>query len=332
MNDFDAKDRPDAAELLAGHDDLLEVWDELEALPLAASGGAPGTDAAWQEISARLGLGDAAASSPGSARTREAKASAARPSGRRRIAAAAAAVVLLTAAVGGWYAVPQIVGAAPGAPATVQLPDGSTVRLNGGTRLTHSRGFSRLPGLARGSRTVALEGEAFFDVVSDGRPFVVETPLARVRVLGTRFSVRATDPALEGISVAVTEGRVEVVSGEDRAGAGSEARVRLGVGEAATVTAAGDLRRVEGASDHLVAWTEGAFVAVDRPLAAALAHAARTFGVEISLHAPRVEQRPVTFYYSADVGVERIVTDLATLNGLEYTQSAPGRWELRERR
>ena len=38
---------------------------------------------------------------------------------------------------------------------------------------------------------VRLTGEAYFDVVEEDAPFVVETFNAEVRVLGTRFNVRA---------------------------------------------------------------------------------------------------------------------------------------------
>jgi transmembrane sensor len=68
----------------------------------------------------------------------------------------------------------------------VQLPDGSTIILNAGSKLTYKNTFD-----AR-HREITLSGEAFFDVVKDpAHPFVVITPTIKIRVLGTRFNVRS---------------------------------------------------------------------------------------------------------------------------------------------
>jgi transmembrane sensor len=68
----------------------------------------------------------------------------------------------------------------------IQLPDGSRVWLNMGSKLTYSNDFGT------NQRKVSLVGEAFFDVVKDSeRPFVVTTPTISIRVLGTKFNVRS---------------------------------------------------------------------------------------------------------------------------------------------
>lgn len=65
----------------------------------------------------------------------------------------------------------------------VVLPDGSTVNLNGNSKLKHNRFFWNT------SRSVSLKGEGFFDVES-GSKFKVETRNGTVSVLGTEFNVR----------------------------------------------------------------------------------------------------------------------------------------------
>lgn len=86
--------------------------------------------------------------------------------------------------------------------ATVELTDGTRVRLNVGSTLTLAKAFSK------GQREVRLEGEAFFDVATDAaHPFRVHTEGAIIEVKGTAFGVRAY--AAEGeTQVAVTEGQV----------------------------------------------------------------------------------------------------------------------------
>ena len=69
---------------------------------------------------------------------------------------------------------------------TVILADGTTVHLNAGSKLTYPVRF------AGKRRIVALEGEAYFEVVQDeSHPFVVQTHLGEVMVLGTAFNVNA---------------------------------------------------------------------------------------------------------------------------------------------
>lgn len=68
----------------------------------------------------------------------------------------------------------------------IQLPDGSTVILNAGSKLAYKNTFD-----AR-HREITLSGEAFFDIVKDqAHPFIITTPTIKIRVLGTRFNVRS---------------------------------------------------------------------------------------------------------------------------------------------
>ena len=68
----------------------------------------------------------------------------------------------------------------------VLLPDGSTVFLNGHTRLTYPGKFSAK------IREVSLQGEAFFKIKKNKRKaFLVMTKSARIEVFGTTFNVNA---------------------------------------------------------------------------------------------------------------------------------------------
>lgn len=86
-----------------------------------------------------------------------------------------------------------------------QLPDGTEVWLNGGSRLTYNPGMNN-----QDSREVTLEGEAFFDVARNAaRPFYIHTSRMDIRVLGTTFNVKAytQDPTTEATLIT---GSVEV--------------------------------------------------------------------------------------------------------------------------
>lgn len=88
------------------------------------------------------------------------------------------------------------------------LPDSSTVWLNEGSRLTYPSVFSP------GERVVCLEGEGYFEVVSDSlRPFYVETKSMTVKVLGTRFDVKS-HPDEQVAEAVLLSGKVEVRFGK----------------------------------------------------------------------------------------------------------------------
>lgn len=92
-----------------------------------------------------------------------------------------------------------------GSKSRIQLPDGTIVWLNAGSRLTYAKDFGVH------DRKVELSGEGFFDVVKDAsRPFLIHTHALDIRVLGTVFNVRAY-PEDEKSETSLLEGKIEVV-------------------------------------------------------------------------------------------------------------------------
>ncbi|MDW7691829.1 FecR domain-containing protein [Flammeovirgaceae bacterium SG7u.111] len=91
-----------------------------------------------------------------------------------------------------------------GEKSVVELPDGSIVNMNAGSKLTYPKNFSST------HRTVSLEGEAFFDIARDTlKPFHIQTKDMEVKVLGTSFNVSAY-PEEDETAVAVKSGKVAV--------------------------------------------------------------------------------------------------------------------------
>ncbi len=88
------------------------------------------------------------------------------------------------------------------------LQDGSEVWLNGGSYIEYPGAF------AGRSRQVRISGEVMFDVTHDaGKPFVVNTYAATVRVFGTKFNLVADEE--DGVfSAALLSGKIHVVSNE----------------------------------------------------------------------------------------------------------------------
>lgn len=101
---------------------------------------------------------------------------------------------------------------------TQLLPDGTRLILDAGTVLQYPEQFSK------NERVVWLDGEAYFDVVSDSsRPFIIHTNEAKIQVLGTKFNIRSWLDENK-VTVAVVTGIVSVKANENRS---SENRVTL---------------------------------------------------------------------------------------------------------
>lgn len=104
-------------------------------------------------------------------------------------------------------AVPQVTHVTHQLPEEAILPDASRAVLNRNSKLHYAQDFrGRL-------REVTLSGEAFFKVTKDkNKPFVVHTPIADIKVVGTAFNVSEGHGELE---VSVSEGKVLVITDHD---------------------------------------------------------------------------------------------------------------------
>ncbi len=88
----------------------------------------------------------------------------------------------------------------------IELPDGSQVWLNSGSRISYSNLFSTE------NRNILLTGEAYFNAATDETmPMVVSCGDISVKVLGTRFNVNAYGPE-NSVEVVLEEGKVELLN------------------------------------------------------------------------------------------------------------------------
>ncbi|MCB9231657.1 MAG: FecR domain-containing protein [Bacteroidia bacterium] len=125
----------------------------------------------------------------------------------RWLAAAAAVLVLV---IGGYLIRPYLGGGEPlliehfaaGEELEIQLADHSDLHLQPGSKLWAPESFTGR------ERKVSMSGEIFFDISKDeSKPFVIEAAGAEVRVLGTSFSVAASETEVQ---VRVLSGRVKL--------------------------------------------------------------------------------------------------------------------------
>ena len=194
--------------------------------------------------------------------------------------AAALAGILIVAGVAG---APSLVteaqyATARGQTRIVALADGSTIRMNGDTRIAVR--------MAPWSREVALQrGEAFFDVAHERlRGFAVDAGGARVSVLGTAFDVDRIDRDTRVIQV--YRGIVGV-----HAGSGRQWRLPAGSG----LELDGErVRSLKGSGDNRPDWTQGWFEANETPVRQLIQRLNRSIDRPIVLADPAIGDLLVT--------------------------------------
>ncbi|WP_373497176.1 FecR family protein [Aquiflexum sp.] len=89
-----------------------------------------------------------------------------------------------------------------GSKSIITLADGTKIYLNAASKISYPKVFDET------QRSVKLEGEAYFEVAKDGRPFTVSVGDNAIKVLGTSFNVKQR--GTKGLSVALVEGKVKV--------------------------------------------------------------------------------------------------------------------------
>ena len=193
---------------------------------------------------------------------------------------------------------------------TLTLDDGSHVVLNAGSRLRYPAA------IARGSRDVYLEGEAYFEVTHvAARPFRVHARGSVAHDLGTRFTVRAY-PELPRIEVAVAEGRVSL-----RRDSSATDSVVVAAGQLGRLEATGS-PTIQSAVDTLafLGWTSGALVLEGLTLADALPQLERRFDVEIRVADPALASRRL-FARFRDETLTQVLDALSLALGARYERS-----------
>ncbi len=137
--------------------------------------------------------------------------------------AASWVIIIIGAGAAGWFMrneqsiaemhitmIPTVttVYAKSGSQSSVDMPDGTKIWLNGGSKLTYNDTYG-----AR-DREVQLTGEACFEVVTDPeKPFTVKAGGLSIKALGTTFNVKAY-PEDKAVTATLVKGRI-VVEGKD---------------------------------------------------------------------------------------------------------------------
>lgn len=194
----------------------------------------------------------------------------------------------------------------------IQLPDGSAVSLNSGSVLEIAADFDEK------NRTVQLNGEGFFSVAKSKKPFIVKTFNAQIKVMGTKFNVRArSDDAEPATSVFLEEGKVAF---SDHSGSNE---VVLAPGESSQVTTNKPDTPRKKASAEALAWQTYRLAFTDEPIGHITNELSRRFNVPIHVP-PTIQKRRHTLLLGRREDVESVLNDLCNSAGLRYRPTKDG--------
>lgn len=200
------------------------------------------------------------------------------------------------------YSVSEVtIEAPPDSRARITLPDGTVVWLNSCSRLTYPESFNR---------SVKLEGEGCFDVVSNGLPFSVSAAGISVEVLGTVFNLRAYKE----------EGKVETVlaSGSVRLyDADGNQLFLLRPGDKVSCDTDGnEIEAMQVDAWKLLLDTYGIITLPDVSLTELCSVLDKVYGVKILVIED--DGTPLTFNFAKDDTLDEVVSRLETLSGKKF--------------
>lgn len=205
-----------------------------------------------------------------------------------------------------------------GSKSTVKLPDGTMVMLNANSSLKYDDDFKK------DKREVILEGEAYFDVAHDaGRPFIIHTHTADIKVLGTVFNVRSFKGGY--FETALIKGKVSVYLKNKAEGSfvlrpGQKLVVEDKENKSDRGTAGSVKIDTITIMDSLVAetsWTKDQLVFADKPLVDIAAELEKIFAVKIVFKSDKAKQVRYNGSYS-DTDLNEILDIINMSKPIKY--------------
>lgn len=190
----------------------------------------------------------------------------------------------------------------------MQLPDGSAVWLEPGSKLRYADQFG-----AKSREVQVLDGQACFSVAPGAsQPFMVGTPDGiQAKVLGTEFSVKAYR-GLAYVQIAVSSGRVQVSDSSAILGileAGQQLIYEVGTHTATRGTVAADDWRNGNQTLRNTSFAEVARILQNR------------YGVQVSYDTAMMAPYRFNLRIAGNTSLEETMEMLKELSGMTYTLS-----------
>ncbi|THH41554.1 FecR family protein [Neolewinella litorea] len=185
--------------------------------------------------------------------------------------------------------------------AEYQLPDGTSLTLQGGSQVRYDPNTYNLD-----ARRLSLDGQAYFEVVPDqGRPFIVSNGTAALHVTGTAFNLRSRNEEME---VEVSEGSVILQKGTEK--------LSVAAMECAMAKPGAPMIHQPAPNLNHHAWRTGVLKFNHTPLEEVLSYLSDNWGIKCEWKDGKVCSYTVSgSYRGGDAG--SVLMDIAELGGVK---------------
>jgi transmembrane sensor len=219
--------------------------------------------------------------------------------------------------------VQNLVSTKNGSKTKLQLPDGSEVWLNAGSKISYGNDFTGP------ERQVTLNGEAFFEVVKDSsRPFIIHTNAVDIKVLGTAFNVRSypdekvTETALIRGSVEVTvhknPGKKIVLKPNEKLIVNNDSLVTKNPIPLMTLTQVHHVNQGRDSATMETLWTKNKLVFDGETLQQVAVKLERWYGVQVTIQSDRLKNMEYNGVFE-DENLNEVLYALQLTGNFNYT-------------
>ena len=193
----------------------------------------------------------------------------------------------------------------------ITLSDGTRIALDSGSLLKYPKTFDN------NTRDVFLTGEGYFEVAPNAeKPFIVHANRAVVKVLGTKFNVRAWQPD-QKVTVVVSEGKISFGSKD---GSVEDAVVMI-KGQASSLLANGRPSEPHAVDiEKHLGWMQNEVFFESAPLSEILYQLERWYNVQFVLEQTSAATEQLTLHVQAK-SLEDVLELISALTGLDYERT-----------
>lgn len=196
------------------------------------------------------------------------------------------------------------------------LADGTEVWLNAGSTLKY-------PSTMNGDlREVNLDGEAYFKVTKNAhKPFIVNTKLAKVKVLGTVFNLRAYSSESK-VETTLEEGRVEFKATNSQANP-----IELKPGEQVVFNHDSQNLSINQVDTYpLTAWKDGKYVFKDAELKDIITELERLYDVKFHIQNDSLLHQHFRGMFEYELNIFSALERLETTTNMKYKIDGRNIW------
>ncbi len=193
----------------------------------------------------------------------------------------------------------------------IVLSDGTKVWLNSDTKIKYPGNFSK------NQRDVYLNGEAFFEVAKNAhQPFVVHTSGVNVKVLGTKFDVKAYGDE-DQIETSLFEGKIDLIL--DKSGSNDVTEKEVIPGQSFVYSKAShELAATRFPQDEINGWKKNQLIFKDDTFSNLVRKVERWYDVKMVYDEKQFNDRRLTVELYEGERLERLMEIIGLALSVDY--------------